>query len=82
MSKGVHSLEIILDPLKPVLNSLLPSENVTKNFIVECDRVIPNLAESIDGVVVRRTTGSVNQINIILMVNSSGLKTERPRPSG
>jgi len=81
MSKGINSLEIFLNPFKPVNNSLLPSKNVTEHFMIKDNRIISNLGEGGDGVMVRRIPSFINQIGILLMINPSSFKTKWSRPS-
>jgi hypothetical protein len=44
--------------------------------------MVSNLAKGAGNVVVRCSPGSINQVSIILMINPSGFKEERPITSG
>lgn len=78
MSKGVNSLKIILNPLEPFNHTLLYSEDITEYFMIKDDGVFSNLGEGGDGVMIRRIPRFIHQIGVIIMINLSSFKTERP----
>ena len=72
----------MLNSFEPFFNMLLSFKNVSENFLIESNRIFHDIFQSNDGVMVGRGPRLIYQILIILMINPSSFKSERPRSFG